>query len=172
MGTTYRYANLTKREWFDTDALGGNPKLSGLGLNLTARGFDLLLVHGCAPAMLDSPVRIGRWACDAVAIIGDTDDNWLRYNDEFADLTADVILLVVSHDGFDRVGEASEEDSSLFMQLCHLVVTRQAPILEPHMRERFGTRFWQRYKDLCRERRSFKPRDIARSGPGLTGFGQ
>lgn len=46
MGTTYHYANLTKREWFCTDALGGSAKLSGLGLNLTARGFDLLLVHG------------------------------------------------------------------------------------------------------------------------------
>jgi hypothetical protein len=152
MGTTYHYANLTKREWFSTDSLGGSAKLSGLGLNLTARAFDLLLV----------PVGGGRWVGDAVAIIGDTDDNWLQYNDEFADLTADVILLVISHDGFDRVGAAAEEDSSLFMQLCHLVVTRQAPDLELHMRERFGTRFWQRYKDLCRERMWFKPRDIAR----------
>ena len=164
MGTTYHYANLTKKEWFSTDALGGSAKLSSLGLNLTARGFDLLLVHGPAPAMLNAPVRAGRWAGDAVAIIGDTDDNWLQYNDEFADLTADVILLVVSHDGFDRVGAAAEEDSSLFMQLCHLVVTGQAPDLEPYMRQRFGTRFWQRYKDLYRERSSFKPRDIARPG--------
>ena len=88
MGTTYHYANLTKREWFSTDALGGSAKLSGLGLNLTARGFDLLLVHGFATSTSDSAVRPGRWAGDAVAIIGDTDDNWLQYHDEFADLTA------------------------------------------------------------------------------------
>ncbi len=114
--------------------------------------------------MPDSPVRAGRWAGDAVAIIGDTDDNWLQYNDEFVDLTADVILLVISRDGFDRVGSTAEEDSSLFMQMCHLVVTHQAPDLEKHMRERFGTRFWQRYKDLCRDAACFHPKDIARPG--------
>jgi len=161
MGTTYHYANLTKREWFSTDALGGNAKLSGLGLNLTARAFDLLLVHGFAPVLPDSPVGLGRWAGDAVSIIGDSDDNWLQYNDEFADLTADVILLVISRDGFDRVGAAAEEDVYLFAQLCYLVATRQAPSLEAHMRERFGTQFWQRYKEL-RYKTSFKPRDIAR----------
>jgi hypothetical protein len=164
MGTTYHYASLTKREWFPTDALGGNPKLGGLGLNLTARGFDLLLVRGQAPAVAADLVCAGRWSGDAVAIIGDTDEEWLRYNDEFADLTADVILLVAARDGFDRIGDAAEEDSGLFMQLCHLVVTRQAPELEPQMRQRFGTRFWSRYQDLCHERSWFKPRDVARRG--------
>jgi hypothetical protein len=165
MGTTYHYANLTKREWFSTDALGGNPKFGGLGLNLTARGFDLLLVRNDTPTVADAPVHVGRWSSDAIAIIGDTDDNWLQYNSEFADLTADVILLVVSYDGFERVGDAAEGDSSLFMQLCHLVVTRQAPKLEAQMRVRFGMSFWQRYKDLCRDRMWFRPRDIARPWP-------
>ena len=166
MGTTYHDANLTKREWFSTDALGGNPKFLGLGLNLTARGFDLLLVRGTATASPDDPVRVGRWSGDAVAIVGDMDDEWLRYYDEFADLTADVILLVVACDGFERVGDAAAEDSGLFMQLCHLVVTRQAPTLEAYMRERFGTRFYSRYQELCRERVSFKPSDVARPGSG------
>jgi hypothetical protein len=171
MGTTYHYASLTRREWFPTDALGGSPKVGGLGLNLTARGFELLLVRGHAPAAADSRVRTGRWSGDAIAIIGDTDDDWLRYNDEFADLTADVILLVASLDGFERIGDAAEEDGGLFMQLCHLVVTRQAPELEPHLRQRFGARFWSRYQDLCRERSWFKPRDIARAGGELTAAG-
>ncbi|VTR96260.1 unnamed protein product [Gemmata massiliana] len=164
MGTTYHYASLTKREWFSTDTLGGNSKFRGLGLNLTARGFDLLLVRDLAPVAPAGPVRAGRWAGDAVAIISDTDDEWLRYYDEFADLTADIILLVVSHDGFDRIGDAAAEGSGLFMELCHLVVTRQTPVLEAHMRARFGARFWSRYQDVCREHSWFKPGDIARPG--------
>ncbi len=164
MGTTYHYASLTKREWFSTNALGGNSKLGGLGLNLTARGFELLLVRGSAPP--NSPVRVGRWSGDAIAIIGDTDTDWLRYNDEFTDLTADIILLVLSHDGFERIGDEAADDSSLFMQLCHLVVTRQAPALEAHMRKKFGIPFLSRYQDLCADRSWFKPRDIARPGAG------
>jgi len=161
MGTTYHYANLTKREWFPVDSLGGNPKLSGLGLNLTARAFDLLLVQGFPPAAPDSPVSLGRWAGDIIAIIGDTDENWLQYYEEFADLTADVILLVIARDGFEQVGDAAEKDRGLFVQLCHLLVTRQAPMLEPLMKQRFSTQLWQRYKDLCHNT-AFKPRDIAR----------
>jgi hypothetical protein len=163
MGTTYHYSNLTKREWFSTDALGGSAKLSGLGLNLTARGFDLLLVRSDTTAESSAKVRVGRWAGDAVAIIGDTDDNWLRYSADFADLTADVILLIIAHDGFERVGAAAEDDNALFVQLCHLCVTRQAPALEPLMRQRFGARLWQRHKDL-RHQTSFEPKDIARPG--------
>jgi hypothetical protein len=163
LGTTYHYANLTRREWFSADALGGSAKFSGLGLNLTARGFDLLLVHGFAPALPYSPVGVGRWAGDAVAIIGDTDDSWLKYYNEFTDLTADVILLVILRDGFDRVGSAAEEDSSLFVQLCHLLATRQALSLEQPMRQRFGTQLWQRYKELCCTT-SFKPKDLAWPG--------
>ena len=161
MGTTYHYANLTKREWFSIDALGGNAKLYCLGFNLTARGFELLLVGSRAFAASDVlAVGVGRWALDSIAIIGDDEDDWLRYNDEFADLTADVILLVASHDGFERIGDAAEHDDHLFMQLCHLLVTDQAPELEVHMRNRFGTRFLSRYRDLCRERSGFKPRDL------------
>ncbi len=166
MGTTYHYANFSKREWFSTDALGGNPKLGGLGLNLTARGFDLLLVRGFSPTVPNDPVRVGRWSGDAVAIVGDTDDDWLQYYEGFTDLTADIILLVVSCDGFELVGDAAAEDTGLFMQLCHLVVTRQALQLEAHMQQRFGTGFYSQYQQKCRDRSWFKPKDIARPASG------
>ncbi len=92
MGTTYHYTNLTKREWFSTDSLGGDAKFRGLGLSLTARAFDILLIRSPTLTMHDGPVGMGRWSGDSIAIIGDSDDNWLKYNEEFADLTADVIL--------------------------------------------------------------------------------
>ena len=162
MGTTYHYASLTKREWFSTAALGGNSKLGGLGLNLTARGFELLLVRG--PASPESTVQVGHWSGDAIAIIGDTDSDWLRYNDEFADLTADLIILDAFQDGFDVVGDASAADDSLFMQLCHLVATRQAPGLEARMRTKFGTRFLSRYQ-IWLARSWFRPRDLRDQDP-------
>jgi hypothetical protein len=159
MGTTYRYANLTKREWFDADALGGSSKAGGLGLSLTARAFDLLLVSG-HPHAPSRGVSWGRWARDSIALIGDADDEWPRYREEFADIGADVILMLYARDGFERIGSAAEEDPELFMELCHLVVTRQALQLEPHMKERFGANFRQRYKKLCEERGGFKPKDV------------
>jgi hypothetical protein len=164
MGITYHYANLTKREWFPIDALGGGSKLNGLGRTLTARAFELLLVKCSVPSMPNDPVRVGRWAGDAIAVIGDEDDNWLQYGNEFTDLTADVILLLVSEDGFERIGSVAEEDSSLFLQLSYLAGTHQAPVLEPHMKQRFGRRYWRQYQDMCQHQISFKPKDVAIRG--------
>lgn len=160
MGVTYHYANLTKCEWFAADALGGDAKARGLGLNLTARAFDLLLLGGHAQSVSGS-VDLGRWSGDRVTLIGDTDDDWPRYLEEFTDIQADVILLVYAYDGFERIASAAEKDDGLFMELCHLVLTRQALELEPHLRQHFGANFRQRYKDLCGERGWFKPKDVA-----------
>jgi hypothetical protein len=164
MGTTYHYTNLTKREWFSVSALGGNPKLSGLGRNLTARAFDLLLVGNKNSQPVSDPVQLGRWAGDTIVIIGDSDDNWLQYNKEFADIEADVILLLLINacDGFKSIAAAAENDDGLFMQLCHLVVTRQALQLEPHMKEHFGKDFRERYKRLCNQRQWFHPKDVSK----------
>jgi hypothetical protein len=160
MGVTYHYSNLTKREWFAADALDGNSKRGGLGLGLTARAFDLLLLGG-QPAPASGKVHLGRWSCDSVTLIGDTDENWLRYLEEFSDIDADVILMMYAEDGFENIGTAAEGDRSLFMELCHLVVTRQALQLEAEMTRQFGPNFRKRYKDFCAERHWFKPKDVA-----------
>jgi hypothetical protein len=107
------------------------------------------------------PIDVGRWAYDSIALVGDTDDNWLRYNEEFADIEADVILLVYAYDGFEDIASAAEAHEDVFVQLCHMVVTRQALELEPHMKQKFGTNFRQRYKDYCRQHPRFKPKDVA-----------
>ena len=161
MGITYHYANLTKREWFVADALGGNPKAYGVGHSLAARALSLLLLDG-NPRAASPPVGAGRWSRDSIALIGDTDEDWLRYLEEFADIEADVILLVMyARDGFEDIASAAENEDGLFMQLCHMVVTRQALGLEPHMKQKFGTNFRQRYKDYCLKNPRFKPKDVA-----------
>jgi hypothetical protein len=107
------------------------------------------------------------WVGDLVTIVGDSEEEWLDYQAEFADLDADVIVFVYNHGGFEQIGDAAERDTHLFMRVCHLVVTRQALALEPQMTKRFGAKFRLRYKELCDEWRSFRPKDLARSATGV-----
>jgi hypothetical protein len=163
MGTTYNYANLTKREWFDASALGGNPKLLGVGEGLTAHAFALLLVDIRGQDLVsNSPGLLGHWAGDSIALIGDSDPAWLKYLEDFADLQADMILLVFRYDGFERLGDVAENYAPLFIQMCHLIVTRQAMHLEAPMKERFGPDYLKRFKELREKYAYFVPKDLAK----------
>lgn len=164
MGIYYHYANLTKRERFAVDSLGGGVKFSALGRTLAARAFHLLVVSLGQPRQSEQPVPMGpgHWAADSIAIVGD--DlllDWEGFKSEFADIEANAIVLVFNSDGFNEIGQAAAEDDSFFMQLCYLVSTRQAIRLEPYMRERFGANYLQRYKELCREVAWFTPKDLS-----------
>jgi hypothetical protein len=162
MGTTFHYANLTKREWFSAGAFGENDKLSGLGRSLSSRVFNLLLVGGGDRTRGGRVVELGYWAGDSVVLVGDEGEDWCRYRDEFVDLDADVILLVHSIDGFADIAVAAETSDTLFVQLCHLVVTRQAVRLEPDLKQRFGADFLRRYKQLCEGMKWFEPKKLGR----------
>lgn len=169
MSVSYRYANLTKREWFDVSALGGGSADRTLGMSLTARAFELLLVRdrggggdGAADRhRIGNPVEFGRWADDSIAIIGDTDDGWTRCRAEFADLYADLIPLVFRRDGFAALGDAADANDRLYVQLCHLVFTQQATQLEAAMVERFGRNYRRRYEAAYPKLMPFQqPRDL------------
>jgi hypothetical protein len=167
MSITYHYANLSKKEWFDASAFGGSGDRHGLGLNLTARAFELLLVRGYQRQSNDDPIAFGRWADDSIAIIGDSDEKWLEYQKHFADLYVDLIPLIHQHDGFAGLAEAAEGDDRLYAQICHLIFTRQAIELESGMKERFGTNFRQRYNDVLPKLHHFRqPKDLR---PAVTG---
>jgi hypothetical protein len=163
MGIYYHYANLTKRERFGVDSLGGGIKFAALGRTLAARAFHLLVMSMEAPGQTKAvPMGPGHWAADSIAIVGDDlVPDWESFKNEFTDIEADAIVLVFNADGFEEIGAAAAQDDSLFMQLCYLVSTRQAMRLEPHVREQFGANYLQRYKELCRDRAWFVPRDLA-----------
>lgn len=153
MGVYFHYANYTKRERFHIDALGGGIKRSAVGRTLASRAFHLLL--------LDEPRRtvkdVGRWKGDSIAIVGDDYlPDWDKFMQEFVDIAANTIVLLYRTDGFQTIAEAAETESRLFMQLCHLVVTRQVLDLERHMKERFGERFLRRYQEIA-SRQGFEP---------------
>jgi len=151
MSVTYHYANLSKQEWFDASAFGGSGDRHGLGLNLTARAFELLLV----------------WADDSIAIVGDTDEKWIEYRENFSDLYVDLIPLINQYDGFAGLAEVAEKNNRLYVQICHLIFTRQAMELESGMRERYGPNFRQRYKDVLPKLLPFEqPKDLRLAASG------
>jgi hypothetical protein len=161
MSVSYSYANLTKQEWLDGSAYGGSGNRHGLGRNLTARAFELLLVGGHRRHDKRDPIAFGRWATDSIAVVGDTDDRYLAYRTRFDDLYADLIPLIYHHDGFAELREAAAKSDQLYVQICHLIVTRQAMELETGMKEVFGTNFRQRYKDALPKLQRFEqPKDL------------
>lgn len=162
MSTSYQYASLAKREWFSTSAFGGSGNFRGLGLNLSARAIELLLISGKGRHAPEDPVDLGRWAGNSVEIIGDNDERWLQFNEQFRDLYADLVPMIHRHDGFALFGGVAAKDNRLYVQICHLIFTRQVLELEPPMRETFGPNFRQRYKDVLPKLYRFQqPRDLA-----------
>lgn len=161
MSITYHYANLTKQEWFSASAFGGSGDRDGLGLNLTARAFELLLVTRSQQPDGQVRIEVGRWAGDSIAIVGDADEEWLEYQRRFADLYADLIPFINRRDGFSGLADAAAQDDRLYTQICHLIMSRQAAELEVGMKERFGSNFRQRYKDVIPKLQRFEqPRDL------------
>lgn len=159
MGTYDHYVNLTKHERFAAD-FGGGAKQHALGRTLASRAFHLMLVG--APNVGAPAQQRGRWSGDAIAIVGDDlRPDWERLQQDFTDIEANAILLVFNVDGFDSIAEAAQRDTALFMELCHLVASRQAMEIDPHMKRVFGGQYLHRYKELCKEKAWFKPKDLA-----------
>lgn len=158
MGVYYHYANFTRRERFGVDAVGGGNKLSNLCYTLASRAFHLFLVDSSGRKE-DTPRHgLGRWAGDSVAIVGDDlMPDWEGFKAEFTDIEANAILVVFRADGFEQIGDVARRDSRLFMQLCHLAVSRQVPDLDPQLKQAFGGRYLARYKELC-EQWGFHPK--------------
>ena len=167
MGIYYHYANFTKRERFGVGAVGGSSKGWAFGYTLASRAFHLLLAGQPGTVAPSAPGTRGSWAGDSIAVVGDDNmPDWEQFQREFADLEANAILLVYRTDGFEPIGEVAESNTFLFMQLCHLVATRQAMELEPHLKQRFGGPFLRRYKELCKEHFWFKPKDVVVAARG------
>jgi hypothetical protein len=167
MSTSYQYASLTKRQWFSASALGGSGNRHGFGKNLTSRAFELLLVGIPGASAASCGIYAGCWAGDSIAIVGDNCDLWLKYDDDFDDVYADLIPMVNDYDGFEPLAEVAEECGRLYVQICHLIVTKQAIGLEAGMKLAFGANYWQRYKDLYPKLARFQlPRDLLPTAGG------
>jgi hypothetical protein len=157
MGVYYLYVNLTKRQRFSIGAVGGGIKRDCIGRTLAARAFELMLSGNLDQNL--SPVKDEcSWAGDSVMLVGDEFlPDYYRFKDEFTDVGANAIMVLLKVDGFDEIAEVAEKDETLFMQLAHMVLTRQAPRLAPYMEQRFGRDFLRRYQELCKVHNTFEP---------------
>lgn len=159
MGEYFRYVNLDRREYFDIDALGGATKASGIGRNLGARAFALLLTRRGGGGA-GGQVAVGSWAGDRVAVIGDyiepnalgvatgSERNlWSVVDEEYRDISSSVAVMLLDSDGPDELVEAARHRTDLFVLLAELaLVHRQAACLKL-MAEHFPE--WQkRYAKL------------------------
>ena len=150
MGIYYYYVNHTKQELFPVDCFGGPIKRNGIGRGLGARAFALMLNE-------DN----GRWVTDDVAVVGDDHrDDWLEIRENYTDITANAILLVVAEGGIDEVLDEAKSDDHVFMQLCHMITTGQTPELRDRFVDRFGTNFSSKYQSLCKEWSHWIPSDV------------
>lgn len=162
MSVYYSYANYSKHERFGVDAVGGSGKLGAFGYTLASRAFHLMLVG--PPRSAGSPPRgsrLGRWAGDSIAIVSESNvSDWEQFETQFTDIEADAILTIFHADGFEQIGQAAQGDVGLFMELCHLAVTRQAIELDSPIKAAFGVRYLHRYKELCNEYPWFRGKDL------------
>jgi len=150
MGIYYHYVNHSKKEWFATDSLGGSPRLRSLGYTPASRAFHLLLA---------SPH--GRWLGDSIAILGDdSEGDWDLIQEEYTDIQADVILMLIQKDGTDEICSNLQEKNNLFMQLCYLVITGQAKHFTRDIEPCLGAEYLKRYGRLCKETPYFSPKDL------------
>ena len=160
MSTIYHYANLTRKESFRIDAFGGTSKLRGLGGHLAARAFALLLKHDGPIERGQRRLTPGRWSGDSIAVIGDLYDDAFDFPRSFVSLEADVIRLLIECDGFDVVGEAARTEPRLFLELCHLVATRQLLEIEPDLERTFGSNYRSLSLATAREHSWWEPHDL------------
>ncbi len=161
MGIDYIYVNFTRRERFSVDALGGGGRIGALGRTLASRALHLMILGAPGDRRPGERRTIGRWTGESIGIIGDTMAEWESFAAEHTDVAANAIMAVYQQDGFDEIGEAAEEGSALFMQLCYLISTRQAPELEPHMVRKFGAKYLARFAMQAREYPWFTYADLA-----------
>ena len=139
MGPYFYFVSHTRREYFSIDALGGGVKFTAIGRTLASRAFELML----------STCIKGRWAGDSVALISDSDTEFVEIREKYADVSANAILEVFSHDGLHDLGPAADQENHLFVQLCYLAATNQAPRLSEALKEHFGPDYLRRYKAAC-----------------------
>ncbi len=148
MGAYYYYVNRTKKEIFSIGALGGGIKFGSIGMGLTARAFDLMILKP-VPEIFPHEYRIcGRWHGDRVAVeCDDSNPDWDEVS-AYLPIDADVAVMLYEFDGFELLADLAAEDNVFFVQLCYLVVTNQYPRFEAELSKAFGPDFLSRYGEV------------------------
>ncbi|MFB6350625.1 MAG: hypothetical protein ABEN55_23450 [Bradymonadaceae bacterium] len=172
MGEYYEYVNFERRERFSVGLFGDGITRSVLGHTLGARGLSLLTLV-TTESHRDAE-RVGSWAGDPIATVGDqiniaeppglesplsveepdgTSSNAVYR--QCRDLTSAVLVMLLRHDGPRTYADKARENDFFFGALAELVLTHDQPdvrfLLDEYVddwRKRAGQLRKERYIDV------------------------
>lgn len=157
MGTYYRYVNWDLEEYFGLEIGGFNGKLPGAGHTPAARALALLLVEGSGAPDGTEPSGtqpiVGRWHRSRVSLEGEEAPAFVEAAEAgFADVSADVLIMICLFDHDRQLAELLDNDA-FYLQVAHLVVTRQLTDgLRLKLETLLGDNHEARYRLLAKDR--------------------
>ncbi len=150
MGKYFCYANHDKKLKFSISLSKSGVKFSGISYcPLSTRAFCLLLTHSDHFNHIYRHTLIGSWIGDRVSIGDET--RWDDDYDRYLDINANIIVMLYQIDGEEQLIESASEYNGLFVQIAHLIFTRQfinaLSVFDSH----FGKDWTKKYKQILQD---------------------
>jgi len=175
MGINYIVANLTRRQFFDPDDVGGseNTKWPGILRGDSAHALAHLLT-------LDHRLEyhLTHWVGDQFFLVGDTDscvvprelvhlavsDDESPYEtvkSQFSDISLNLIAEICARaEMLEKFIELASRNTTVFVNLAHIVLYLDAPAIQSSFVARFGTDWRKRYNEITKEKPWHSPRPM------------
>ncbi len=151
MGEYFYYANHDKKLKFSISLSQYGDKFRSISYcPLSTRAFCLLLTKSDHFNYVYRHTLIDSWIGDRVSCIGDQ-TRWDYDYDSYLNISANVIVMLYQIDGEEQLIETASKDNALFVQLAHLIFTRQFVDILPAFKNRFGADWTRKYKQILQE---------------------
>ncbi len=151
MGEYFYYANHDKKLKFSVSLSQCSDKFRGISYcHLSTRDFCMMLTKSDHFNYVNRHTLIGSWIGNRVSCIGDQ-TRWNYDDASYLNISANVIVMLYQIDGEEQLIKTASEDDVLFVQLAHLIFTRQLVDILPAFRSRFGAEWTKRYKQILQE---------------------
>ena len=147
MGEYFQYVNHNKKLLFSIGFDGRNNKFSGIGYNLGARAFCLLLTQSDHFCKVYNHTLLGSWVGDKVSCMGDQ-SVWEYESDSYQNITANIILMLHQIDGGEKLIQRATYCNNFFIQIGYLILTQQFTDILPAFEANFGSDWTKRYKNI------------------------
>ena len=159
MGEYFEYVNHDKRLLFSIGFDGCNNKFSGIGYNIGARAFCLLLTQSDHFCKIYNHTLLGSWIGDKVSCIGD-ESLWEYEYDSYRDITANIIVMLYQIDGAENLIQQPASCNDFFIQIGYLILTKQFTDILSAFEANFTNNWTKRYKDIIKSSYSSQPLDL------------
>ena len=165
MGVNYIVTNLTKRQYFDPDFVGGseNTKWHSILLGNSAHALAHLLT-------LDHQLgfHLTPWIGDRFFLVGDSDGSivpkelvnlrkhedespWWTIKNSFADISLNLIAqMCTASDMLEDFLDGALRNNYTFVNLAHVFIYLDAPEIQSTFVARFGSDWRKRYNEVAK----------------------